>query len=216
MSDHLQWQTSLKCIVIKLHLTVRFSFLSSVFNKGLYQGEKWKRKRSLDSRLSRSRYSQKYTPFSWCLLDFESMWRHWTWWEASHCMNIFRRCCYEICGSWSLLNTKLACQAMEQVTNSVPCLESLSFGHREDGCFIVFFLPLVHGHWRRRDKGQVCKIKEGRECLCLWSHSNFRLYGDKCKCIVSRFHSHCCQNVLFKTALEQRQLHVKETVWNQT
>lgn len=144
------------------------------------------------------------------------MWRNWTWGEASHCMNIFRRCCYEICGSWLLLNTKLACQAMEQETNSVPCLESLSFGHREDGCFIVFFLPLVHGHWRRRDKGQVCKIKEGRECLCLWSHSNFRLYGDKCKCTVSRFHSHCCQNVLFKTALEQRQLHVKETVWNQT
>lgn len=39
MSDHLQWQTSLKCIVIKLHLTVRFSFLSSAFNKGLHQGE---------------------------------------------------------------------------------------------------------------------------------------------------------------------------------
>lgn len=86
------------------------------------------------------------------------MWRHWTWWESSHCMNIFRRCCYEICGSWSLLNTKLPCQALEQVTISVPCLESLSFGHRNMDALLYSFLPLVHGHWRKGIKDKLQTI----------------------------------------------------------
>lgn len=91
----------------------------------------------------------------------------------------FRRCCYEICGSWSLLNTKLPCQALEQVTISVPCLESLSFGHRKDGCFIVFFFTSCSWTLKERDKGQTSDYME-----------------NKCKCIVGRFHSHCCQSVL--------------------